>query len=170
MPLDAFKDFFVACIGASASFIGLLFVGLSVVLSRSENDNGIAFTDRRLAESAFTALVDIFFVSLSSLIPGVNLGYPSVIVAVIGLRSSNRLYQRFREHRADPDDTMAFRRIEVVWLIASSLIYVVQGYVGIRMLVLPLDDTNTYAAVAIMLILFGAGLFRSWELMGIRRR
>lgn len=169
MPSDLFKDFFIACIGASASFIGLLFVGLSIVLSRTDEGVGLAFTDRRLAESAFTALVDVFFVSLSALIPGVNLGYPSFILAFFGLRSSLRLFQRFREHR-ERDDETTFRRFEIVWLITSSLVYVVQGYYALRMLVFPMDESNIYATVAVVLTLFGAGLVRSWELMGIRRR
>src|SRR5271155_300351 len=99
MDLAPFNDFLIACVGASASFIGLLFVALSLVLAR-DDDAGVGsleFTDRRLAESAFTALANIFFVSLVALMPNTNIGDAAIVMALIGLRNSWGLFTRAKQ-------------------------------------------------------------------------
>ena len=170
MPLDPFKDFLIACVGASASFIGLLFVALSLVLARQGTDVELEFTDRRLAESAFTALVNVFFVSLVALIPGNDgIGWAALVVAVIGLRSSWRLFMRLKEViKKDPNPLD--RRRESYWIAVSLVVYVIQGLYAVRIIMNPMNVSNLNDMMSILLVLFGAGLLRSWELTGIRQK
>lgn len=163
MELAPFRDFLIACVGASASFIGLLFVALSVVLTRKDKDTELEFTDRRLAESAFTALANVFFVSLAALIPGTNMGWAALAVALVGLRTSWRLIVRFIDIRKKAKE-------EVSWITTSLLIYLAQGIFAIRIIMQPTDMFNLYFMMGIMVGLFGGGLIRSWELTGIREK
>lgn len=159
-----FKDFLIACFGASASFIGLLFVALSVVLAR--NDTKLEFTDRRLAESAFTALANVFFISLTALIPGVNIGWVALAVALVGLRSSWRLIVRFinvRKKEKKPSD-----KEEISWIVTSLAFYLVQIIFAVRLIIDPTNTVSLYVMIGLLLGLFGGGLIRSWELTGIR--
>jgi hypothetical protein len=61
-------EFFAASVGAAAALIGLLFVAISVAPERTFGP--AAEIERRLnAERAFTALGNVFFVSLGALLP-----------------------------------------------------------------------------------------------------
>ena len=159
MNLAPFQDFLIACVGASASFIGLLFVALSLVLAR-DDDAGVGaleFTDRRLAESAFTALANVFFVSLVALMPDTNIGWVALVMALVGLRSSWRLYARAKKARK-----------EAFWISASSLVYLVEGIYAAAILLQPMSVTDLNVITSMLIVLFGGGLIRSWELTGIR--
>jgi hypothetical protein len=165
----SFNSFLIAGVGASASIIGLLFVALSLVLSRGNGEIELEFSDRRLAESAFTALANVFFISLWALIPEANeIGYVTVIVAFAGLRSSFYLFKRLREIRAK-HEVEEKQGIEITWLIFSLIGYGIEAAYGIRIIMMPTDIGNYYALATILAVLFGAGLIRSWELTGIRR-
>jgi hypothetical protein len=65
-------DFFVASVGAAAALIGLLFVAISIAPERIFGE--AAESARRAnAERAFTALGNVFFVSLGALLPHVGI-------------------------------------------------------------------------------------------------
>src|SRR5579863_569867 len=78
----AFANFFIASTSAGAALVGLLFVAVSfapeqIVTSRAPVER------QAVAGSAFTALINAFFISLVALIPHLNIG--SLIVPFIGL-------------------------------------------------------------------------------------
>jgi len=154
MPPANFNDFFITCVGASASFIGLLFVAISVVLSRG--DSQLEFNDRRLAETAFMALTNIFFISLQAVMPAANIGYIAIIFGLLGIRSAFRIFSHRKEDQA------------ILWFVSSNAVYLFQIFYSIRILMNPTDVGNIYAIASLILILFGGALIRSWELTGIR--
>jgi hypothetical protein len=64
--LDIFTNFFIASAGASAAFVGLLFVAITVVnLERSDTRTKARIS--ALAGSSFALLVDAFFVAIIGL-------------------------------------------------------------------------------------------------------
>jgi hypothetical protein len=82
-------DFFVASVGAAAALIGLLFVAISIAPERIFGE--AAESARRAnAERAFTALGNVFFVSLGALLPHIG---PTVIIvfAVLAIGSIVRM-------------------------------------------------------------------------------
>ncbi len=168
MDLISYHDFLLAAVGASASFIGLLFVALSLVLTRKENDVDLEFTDRRLAESAFTALAIVFFIALAGLIPGTNIGYVTFITAFVGLRNSWLLFGHLKDIQTKEGVSSA-RKIESFWIAGSFVTYVIQAVYGLLIILHPTDMTNVDVLVGLLLALFGGGLVRSWELTGVRR-
>jgi hypothetical protein len=168
MPIDSLKDFLIACVGASASFIGLLFVALSVVLTRNESSTELEFKDRRLAETSFTALADVFFVSISALISTTNIGVIALIAAFFGLVNVRRLYSRLTEIKKS--EKKSDWRKNLYWITASTGIYIVQGFYAIKIMTEPANISNYYAMMGIFVALFGVALVRTWELTGIRSK
>lgn len=168
MPLDSLKDFLIACVGASASFIGLLFVALSVVLTRNEGNAELRFKDRRLAETSFTALADIFFVSISALISITNIGIISLIAAFFGILNVRRLFFRLGEIKKFEKQTDW--KNNIYWIVASTGIYIVQAIYAIKILINPNNSSNYSAMMGIFIALFGIALVRTWELTGIRSK
>lgn len=165
MDLGPYHDFLIACVGASASFIGLLFVALSLVITRKGESVELEFSDRRLAESAFTALANVFFVCLVALMPDTNIGIGAIVMALIGVRSSWLLFKRAKDIQKEGG---GYPKREVFWIIASLVIYLVQGIYAVRLLMHPLNAADLNMMTTIIITLFAAGLARSWELTGIK--
>ena len=90
MVPDNFIGYFTGAATAAGALVGLLFIAVSL---RPEAVMGTGTQLRAMAGSAFTALVNSFFVSLIALIPDTNLGYPAVIMAVISLFNTYRLHR-----------------------------------------------------------------------------
>jgi hypothetical protein len=167
MDITLYKDFLITCAGASASFIGLLFVALSVVLANKDRAVELEFTDRRLAESAFTSLAIIFFIALCALIPSANLGYIALAAACFGLRSSWLLLVHFKTNRIQHDHR-ANSAADRFWIGVSLAVYFLLALDAAGFIVVPSNTFVIDAMMAILLWLFGMGLTRSWALTGIR--
>ncbi|PZS29831.1 MAG: hypothetical protein DLM59_12130, partial [Pseudonocardiales bacterium] len=89
-----YENFFIASSGASAAFLGLLFVAVTVA---NTDEADFKTRERRtvLAGSAFLALVDAFFVSILALTGGaVVFGLSSLVLAIVGLLGTSRLIPR----------------------------------------------------------------------------
>jgi hypothetical protein len=153
VPLDL-HDFLIACLGASASFIGLLFVGLSVVLQQQNKlSEKLADSDRLLAESSFTGLINIFFVSLTGILQQSTIGWVSLIMAAIGLLNSWRLSSSSN----------------VVPIVISAVIYILEIIFGIFYIFHSSQPLNIGVFETIITSLFAISLFRAWGLTGIRQ-
>src|SRR4051794_40174243 len=79
-----FTNFFLGSVGASATLIGLLFIAISIEPRRFFGREAPAEQQARAAR-AFTALVNVFFVSLGALIPGTHLGYIVLLTSTVAL-------------------------------------------------------------------------------------
>jgi hypothetical protein len=165
MDLAPFKDFLIASVGASASFIGLLFVALSVVMGRKSEDSELEFNDRRLAESAFTAFANVFFVSLVALMPDTNIGWAALVMALIGLNNSWRLFAWAKKIKAQGGPHL---EREIFWISASVIVYLLEAIYALGILIHPTSASDLNWITSIIIALFGGGLVRSWELTGIR--
>jgi multisubunit Na+/H+ antiporter MnhF subunit len=90
MQAPDFTNFFVASAGAGAALVGLLFVAFSVNPGRNAGPN--APPERQaVAASAFTALINAFFISLVTLIAADSLGGVAIVVGVVSFISTLRL-------------------------------------------------------------------------------
>src|SRR5437588_9920681 len=72
-----FANFFIACASAGGALVGLLFVAISIAPEQIVTPRA-PLERQAVAGSAFTALVNAFFISLVALIPHFSVG--SVIV------------------------------------------------------------------------------------------
>jgi len=61
---------------------------MTLVLERKEEDRSGYSRDRLLAESSYAGLVNVFFVSIIGLVPGNNLGFVLVVMALLAWSTS----------------------------------------------------------------------------------
>ncbi len=88
-----FANFFIASASAGAALVGLLFVAVSIAPEQMVTRRA-PMERQAVAGSAFTALMNAFFISLVALIPHFNVGF--VIVPFISLCLVTTLIQAWQ--------------------------------------------------------------------------
>lgn len=166
-----FANFFLACAGAGGALIGLLFVAISINPERTFGKE--APRERQaVAASAYTALVNAFFVSIGALIPGSSLGALATLFGMIGLLNTGRvgvdLFMYLR--RRYTGRTLAVRIARGLSLVAAALVlYGSESLNGYDLIQHNMTVGDVYAICGILLGIYGIGLVRAWELLGAPR-
>ena len=167
MPLTMTADyqpFYTASVAASSALIGLLFVSVSIAPERIFGEH--AETQKTAqAISAFSALANVFFISLASLIPGIVLG---LVVTAVGVASTLQLLSLLLRVRGWRGPGIQLIRGSVLFLV-SAVIYGTEIYLGI---VLWHHPASVGAQVGLLEVLLGAyaiGLSRAWQILGAPR-
>lgn len=174
MVPTSFFSFFVATSSGGAALIGLLFVATSIsperIFARSAPPEVAA-----VAGSAFTALVNAFFISAAALVPKSNLGYTALALALVGGVNSISLGIHLTQNRWRNRHQFEIRQFwarigrDQVLVIGSLLVYLYQFITAIQLI-----NNNKYVGAiytlsTTILIIDGIGLLRAWELLGGRR-
>ena len=159
-----YETFFLASAGASAALIGLLFVGVSIAPERVFGEKA---DPRRQAQaiSAFSALANVFFISMASLIPGIVLG---AVVTVVGAVSSVQLLGLLVRVPQSGRNMVEAVRGAILFL-ASAAIYSTEIYLGILLWMKPAGPSALAGLLEIMLGAYAIGLGRAWQLLGAPR-
>jgi len=165
--IASYKDFLITSGGASAAFIGLLFVSLSVAASRGGDH---ATLERRivLGGSSFLALFDIFVVSMAALLGGdVNFAIVSIVMACVGFWGvSNLLPRSIRAgnlRRGAPH-----RPLNFAFATVSVGLYTIQFVLGIALLFDIQSEMILRALLFILVAMYASALARAWEITWIR--
>lgn len=153
MVPDSFTGYFTGAATAAAALIGLLFVAVSL-RPESVLGTGAPAKGRAVAGSAFTALVNSFFVSLIALIPGTNLGYTAAVMALISLSGTIRLHRGLGK-----GGSAAFQ------LTLALAAYLTQLVVGVILIGSPGTQSLVYTIAYVVVAAFAAALGRAWSLM-----
>jgi hypothetical protein len=150
---DNFIGYFTGAATAAGALIGLLFVAVSL-RPEAVLGTGAPAKAQAVAGSAFLALVNSFFVSLIALIPGTNLGYTAVIMALFGL------YSTFRLHRGlGRGESATFQ------LALALAAYLTQLVAGVLLIASPDRHSLVYTLAYVLVAAFGAALGRAWSLI-----
>lgn len=160
-----YQPFFSASVAASSALIGLLFVSVSIAPERIFGDQADLGRQAQ-AVSAFSALANIFFISLTSLIPGVVLG---LVVTAVATASGLQLLTLLVRAPAWREGSAIQRIRGGLLFLVSALIYGTELYLG---LVLWARPTSIGAISGLLEVLLGAyaiGLGRAWQLLGAPR-
>ena len=163
MVTPEFQTFFLASVGASAALIGLLFVSVSIAPERVFGQDSDAVRQAQ-AVSAFTALANVFFISLMSLIPEVTFG---LVVAIVSIPAMLQTLALLRHVRTWREQRLLSRGL--VLFTASAVIYGYEFALGIGMWRDPADKGALIALSFVLIGAYGAGLGRAWELLGAPR-
>ena len=155
----SYLPFFSGTATVAGALVGLLFVALSVAPERLRGAHA-SVEHQAIAATAFTALVDALFVSLIGLQPGGGLAYGAVILGTVGLSSSCGLAIKLWRVRGGGDLSRRWPYL-LGFIIA---VYVAQIISGIA---LRAADSEATSTVTFVYILFGVGIARSWELLGL---
>lgn len=153
MVPSSYTGYFAATVTAAGTLIGLLFVAISV---RPESVFGEGATDRgqALAGSAFTGLVNAFFLGLTALIPGTNVGIAAMVIALVGVVSNLR-----------------WRRREGTGRLGRALFYLTvlaflgQLAAGAELTIHPHDTQQVGNIASVVIALMAFSLARAWFLM-----
>jgi hypothetical protein len=158
-----FQPFFLASVGASAALIGLLFVSVSIAPERVFGRQSDAVRQAQ-ALSAFSALANIFFISLMSLIPGVIFGLVVMAVSIPAILQTLALLGLIGQWRASgilPRGLFLF--------LASATIYGYELFLGIEIWRNPASIGLIITLVFVLIGAYALGLGRAWELLGAPR-
>ncbi len=172
MVPSGFGNFFMALTGAGAALIGLLFVAISI---RPESTTGATAPPLRqaVAASAFSALVNAFFIGIYALLPGLNIGTIVLPMSLIGILNSVMLGAQLARRRQWKLGSLRLDALDIVrsfLLVAGTMaVYIFELYNGIQALRHPHDIGIIYTIGAILILIYGLALTRAWELLGARR-
>ncbi len=156
-----FHDFFAAAAAVVGALIGLLFVAISVSQGRLSEQGG-SQSHRIRASAALTVFTNALTVSMFALIPGLHLGWPALIAAVLGeIFVFASLLSLWRLRESQPGQ---YR--ESLFLIGISIVFGFQAVAGIELTRHPesVGDVRTLAILVVACAL--GGISRSWELIG----
>jgi ribose/xylose/arabinose/galactoside ABC-type transport system permease subunit len=163
MVTPEFQPFFMASVGASAGLIGLLFVSVSVAPERVFGPQSDAVRQAQ-ALSAFSALANVFFISLMSLVPGVIFGLVVTFISVPAIIQTLALLGLARQWSLS-----GIVGRGLLLFLASAAVYGYELALGIQIWRNP---TGKGALINLLIVLMGAyaiGLGRAWELLGAPR-
>jgi hypothetical protein len=148
----SFYGYFTAAAAAAGVLIGLLFVAVSL---RPETIFGEQASPAGLAQagSAFTCLVNCFFVSLVALIPQASLGVACIILALSSLLATVRLHRQ-----------VARQELQLWLLVLSVGTYLYQLAIGI-VLQVRTGFGQDFNVAYLQIAFFGIALRRAWSLV-----
>ena len=161
----SYSNYFLASAGAAAALIGLLFVAIAIDAEHTVGDKA-PIARRTVAGSAFTALVNAFFISLGALLPGYNLGAFALVMSLVGLGNTGITIFQIVQHRATRD--FLLRRFTLI--LASLIIYGLECFNATHFIANG-NATGYVNTLSIILIaVYGLALSRAWELLGAQER
>ena len=164
MVPSEFLNFFIASTGAGAALVGLLFVAVSIAPEQMVTRR--APVERQtVAGSAFTALINAFFISLVALIPHFNLG--TLIVPFSSLSLLTSLIQACSLLRPLKGWQSFLRRAIPVCL--SLGLYGLELRTAVALITNPTQVGFVYGLLFVLLGIFVLGLTSAWELLGAHR-
>jgi hypothetical protein len=158
--VTSYTEFFSGTATVAGALVGLLFVALSVNPDRLRSLAG-SVEHQAMAGTAFTALINALFVSLIGLQPGGGLFYGALILGGLGLTSSCGLAVRLWRSRRTEALSRRWPYL-LGFIIAVYAAQVISGFVARS------ASAQADLAVTFVYIMFGTGISRSWELLGLR--
>jgi hypothetical protein len=163
--IATYREVFGTIAGASAALTGLLFVAISV--SPGRLSSGSRVISEVHAAAALLAFTNALSIALFGLVPNTQIGYPAVVVGIIGLLFTAAAVRSIRISDTARDQKL--RQLSLAVLLVAIFgtelgcgfaMLVVGGKFAPSSLVQPL----TYAMVGALLV----GIARAWELVGSR--
>jgi hypothetical protein len=160
----AYRDLFAATAAAAGALTGLLFVAMSVASSRRAVMHGPRVIRQIRGSAALLAFTNSLAISLFGLVPDINVGFPAVIVAVIGIFFTAAAIRSIAASRASPAQIRGQTGLIMILL----FICFTELVAGAVVLGNPASGTSVqvidYAVVTSLLV----GIGRAWEFIGER--
>ena len=162
MVPPGFTTFFATGASAGAALVGLLFVAVSI--APHETVKASAPIERQaISSSAFTALVNAFFICMSALIPGSNVGTVGVLLGALGMLNTLSLTRHLVREGWHGWKVLGQRGLLVA---AGLIIYSYEIYFAISLLLAPNDRGPLYGLMGLLISVYGLGIVRAWQLLG----
>jgi hypothetical protein len=165
---ETWHDFYLTAGAASATLVGLLFVGLSLNLDVVTSDEGTSI--RVLAEQAFADFVFVLLIALFVLIPNQDAQSMTVELGIIGAFGTFRVVRRWSLFRR-PADRFLTRRYLIRRLGLPGLASVGLILVGLWFPSQPLSAFFWLLGIVLLFLMSAAD--SCWDLLvevGLQRR
>jgi len=163
---EGLREFFAVSTGASATLLGLLFVAIAVEPKRIVCEQS-PVESRSRASSAYTALLNVFFISLFGTIRGSSLGVLPLILAAVGL--ANALSIGVKLWRASPRGSRVLSSGVGLWLV-STVVYSLELWFAWQIARDPGNTAQMYNLAHVLVALYAVALGRAWEILGAREQ
>jgi hypothetical protein len=161
--VDRYANFFVASTAASAAFIGLLFVALTIADTSQLEDRARTNRDA-LAGSAFAQLLAAFFVSMGGLVGEVHIfAALSIGLAVFGLWTTSQLLPEV-VRSGSWSQASPVRTSNIVMPITSIVVYTLQLAFGVGLLFFTDNSVLLRLSVLVILGLYAGAVARAWKI------
>ena len=160
----AYLLYFSTMSAVGATLFGLIFVVISIAPEAVANANA-PLERQAKATTAYTALLNPLIISLFALVPNELISVVVISVSLFGFISclglALMLYRNFFHWNAKARSSL--------FILVGFVLYGYETYYGIRLMQSPTDIAalNTLANIMIAINVFG--VFRAWELVGIRQ-
>jgi hypothetical protein len=163
---EGLREFFTVSTGASATLLGLLFIAIAVE-PKSIVGELSPVESRSRASSAYTALINIFFISLLGTIGTSGLGFLSVILATVGLANTFgigvNLWRESPRRRSVLSSAVGL-------LLGSTAVYALELWYGWQIVRDPGNTAHIYTLAYLLVASYAVALGRAWELLGAREQ
>ena len=166
MVPEGLREFFTASTGASATLLGLLFIAIAVEPKSIVGEQS-PVESRSRASSAYTALINIFFISLLGTIRGSGLGFLSVILATVGLANTFGIGVNLWRESPRRGSLLSS---SVGLLLGSTVVYALELWYGWQIARDPGNTAQIYTLAYVLVALYAVALGRAWELLGAREQ
>ena len=157
------RDLFVAVASAAAALTGLLFVAMSVT-PRAASGRPRSVIHQVRSAAALLSFTNALGISLFSLVPGNNAGYPTIGFGLVGT-----LFTLASIRSLLADASARHRFLGQVTLIGGLLaVFIIEIVDGLRLRANPVNHSalDTIANLTIVSMLLGVA--RAWEFVGDR--
>ena len=159
--IQTFSSYLVASAGASAAFIGLLFVAMAIE-SGEKRDEAMAARRKALSTSSYNHFVNIFFVSVVGLLGEVRLlGGVSVCMALLCLWNISQVLPGvIRTGNWAPRGS--WRHSAVILPVTSTIMFTLQALLGVLLIIHPGSLQTLRFALALTVGIYAGALARAW--------
>ena len=157
------RDLFTALAASAATLTGLLFVARSVAPGRTAKGRPPIVQQLQTA-AALLSFMNGLAVSLFGLVPGNNVGYPAVAVAVIGLFFSAAALRSL----VSAPEAKNYRRRQVALFAALLTLFGFEVGAGLDLLLHPRSTASIDLIGNLLVASLVIGVERAWELVGDR--
>jgi hypothetical protein len=158
-----YRDLFAAIATTSGALTGLLFVALSVA-PRGVLVSGPSVVRQIRAAAALLAFNNALTVSLFGLVPGTNVGYPALVLGILGILFTAAAIRSILSSPSTRNQQL--RQIGLIGLLL--LIFSTELVAGIVVLGDPASSNSLQAIGYALITSLIVGIARAWELVGGR--
>lgn len=161
-----YRDLFTVIATSAAALTGLLFVVVTVA-ERREPRSLPAVVQEVRAAAALLSFMNALTVSLFSLVPGTNAGYPALVVGIVGLFFSAAAMRSFLGVSRPTSDTVRPVR-HLVLTLFLLVVFAAEAVEGIELIQHPHQASPLEYISQILIASILVGVARAWELVGGR--
>jgi hypothetical protein len=162
MIATTFADFFLGTAGAAAALIGLLFVSVSVVAARTEQQTVQSGLQVRAA-GALLAFSNVLTVSLVALIPDTRAGWAAAGIGATGVLFAVSSAKGMTRENAQRN------RGAVYLVVMFFLLFGLELTFGVLNLITPSSSTWASGIAGVLVYSLGVGVSRAWDLLGMEQ-